>query len=195
MKLDITWDTKALADLEKVPAAVGRALRKAGATALRDMRGTASKRIRARKALKAGTVSKAIQLQSPKGNLLEGQWVFRMTGLVVPLIAYPHRLRTQRVTGADGKVRKRKVLEVEVNKGVRSLVPGAFVATMKSGHEGIFKRLGKERLPIKELLGSRPVDALLHQGEAQAVADRGGKSFADTFARLLPLELAKDKGK
>jgi hypothetical protein len=33
---------------------------------------------------------------------------------------------------------------------------------MKSGHVGIFKRSGKARLPIEELRGSRPVDALLH---------------------------------
>jgi hypothetical protein len=35
------------------------------------------------------------------------------------------------------------------------------------------------------------VDALLHKGEAQGVADRGGASFAATFARVFPLELHK----
>jgi hypothetical protein len=58
-------------------------------------------------------------------------------------------------------------------------------------HVGIFRRGGKARLPIEELRGSRPVDALLHQGEAQGVADRGGESFAVTFKRVLPLEVGK----
>jgi len=35
------------------------------------------------------------------------------------------------------------------------------------------------------------VDALLHQGEADAVAARGGQSFGDTFARVLPMEIGK----
>jgi hypothetical protein len=43
----------------------------------------------------------------------------------------------------------------------------------------------------KELRGSRPVDALLHKGEAQGVADRGAKTLADTFKRLVRLELSK----
>jgi hypothetical protein len=33
------------------------------------------------------------------------------------------------------------------------LIPGSFVARMKSGHVGVFKRLGKARLPIAELFG------------------------------------------
>jgi hypothetical protein len=49
------------------------------------------------------------------------------------------------------------------------------------------------RLPIDELLGSRPVDALLHEGEADAVATRGSRSFANTFERVLPLEIGRGK--
>jgi len=71
------------------------------------------------------------------------------------------------------------------------LAQGAFLATMKSGHVGIFRRRGAARLPIQELLGSRPVDALLHEGEADGVAERGGRSFGETFTRVLPMELGK----
>lgn len=34
----------------------------------------------------------------------------------------------------------------------RRRYPGAFLATMKSGHEGIFQRRGKTRLPIEEVM-------------------------------------------
>lgn len=38
-------------------------------------------------------------------------------------------------------------------KGGAQKYPGAFVATMRSGHTGVFRRRGKPRLPIAELHG------------------------------------------
>lgn len=156
-----------------------RALRKAGATALRDMRSEANKRIRSRKRIAPKYVSRAISVHKSGGTDIDAlEWALKVSGDPVPLIAYPHRQTARGTT-------------VEVNRGKRTLLPHAFVATMASGHEGVFERRGPERLPIDELLGSRPVDALLHQGEAQGVAARGAKSLADTYERLLPLEIAK----
>lgn len=37
--------------------------------------------------------------------------------------------------------------------GGRITVADAFIATMASGHEGVFRRAGKSRLPIQELMG------------------------------------------
>ena len=54
-----------------------------------------------------------------------------------------------------------------------------------------WSRSGCPYEPIHELLGSRPVDALLHRGEAQAVAKRGGESLAATFQRVLPAEIGR----
>lgn len=208
MKLSVKLDAKGIAAFTSgsVGRALAAALRKAGSTALRDMRSEASKRIRARKALKAGIIAKALTVQRPSGGaaaLLAGEWALRVTGKPVPLIAYPHRL-TRGADGAESRPRMgfgrigearigtvQQTLSVEVNRGKWTMLPGAFLARMKSGHEGIFRRVGKARLPIHELFGSRPVDALLHAGEAEAVQDRGQKSFASTFERLLPLELAK----
>ena len=156
-----------------------RALRKAGATALRDMRSDARKRISARKRIGAKYISRAITLRRASGTDIAGMsWAVNVSGEPVPLVAYPYRQTKQGVS-------------VEVNRGKRMLLKGAFVATLKSGHVGIFRRKGKTRLPIEELRGSRPVDALLHQGEAQGVADRGGQSFAATFKRVLPLEMGR----
>lgn len=181
VRVDVQWDKTGIAALETGPLkrAVVRALKKAGATALRDMRSEASKRIRARKRIKVSYISRALTLARPKGSDIAGMsWAVNVSGEPMPLVAYPHR---------QGK----KGVTVEVNRGKRTLVKGAFVATMKSGHVGVFRRTSKARLPIRELLGSRPVDALLHKGEAQGVADRGGASFAATFTRVLPLEIAK----
>lgn len=181
--IEAKWDRSGMAGLESGPlrAALKRALRKAGATALRDMRSEAVKRIRARKAIRPAYIRRAMTLRrgvGGGGDVANMEWSLDLDGKPVPLVAYPHR------QGAQG-------VSVEVNRGKRTLVKGSFLATMKSGHKGVFQRRGTARLPIRELLGSRPVDALLHEGEAHAVADRGGKSFGETFTRLLPLEIGK----
>lgn len=42
----------------------------------------------------------------------------------------------------------------------RPLLKGAFIAGMKSGHVGVFHRLGPKRLPIHELYGANPAHAI-----------------------------------
>jgi hypothetical protein len=181
LTVDVKWDQSGIAGLKPGPfrRSVVKALRKAGSTALRDMRSEASKRIRQRKRIKPSYISRALSLSRSKGSdIASMSWALQVSGEPVPLVAYPHR-------------QTHKGVSVEVNRGKRTLLKGAFVASMKSGHEGVFRRRGKARLPIDELRGSRPVDALLHEGEAQAVGERGGKSFAATFVRVLPLEVGK----
>ncbi len=203
VRITAKWDRSQLAWLEggKLTGAVKRALRKAGATALRDMRSEASKRIRARKRISPKYISRALTLSRPRGaDIATMEWALNVSGKPVPLIAYPHRVKRGTKAGRRGRggmgPRTPKLaggVIVEVNTGRPTLIRGAFVATMDNGHKGIFRRLGKARLPIKELLGSRPVDALLHAGEADAVATRGGRSFGETFERVLPIEIGKGK--
>lgn len=181
MSIRIDFDERQLRALRKVTPAVRRALRRAGQTALRDMKAEASKRIRARKRLKVSAVNKALVMATPTLKPEEGSWALRVRGNPVPLSAYPHRVT-------------RKGVSVEVNRGKRTLLRSAFVATMSSGHKGVFQRRGMQRLPIYERLGSRPVDALLHRGEAQAVGERGARSLVNTFSRLLDIELQPGNG-
>lgn len=180
--LIVQWDRREIAHLTALPAAVARAVRKAGATALRDVRSEASKRIRAHKRIKVAYITRAFRLRRNTASRIDDMsWALDVSGKAVPLVAYPHR-------------QTKKGVSVEVNRGKRTLVKGAFIATLRSGHEGVFRRRTKARLPIFELLGSRPVDALLHKGEAEAVAMRGQQSFNTTFSRLLPIEIDKTKG-
>jgi hypothetical protein len=179
--IDGVWTRSDIVALSKGPfrAALLRALRKAGSTALRDMRSEASKRIRQRKRIRIPYIARALSIARTGGSEVTSMaWALNVAGEPVPLVAYPHRQGKRGVT-------------VEVNRGKRTLVKSAFVATMRSGHKGVFRRSGTARLPIEELRGSRPVDALLHRGESDAVAERGGESFGRTFTRLLPLEIGK----
>ena len=49
-----------------------------------------------------------------------------------------------------GARQTKKGVTVRIGKE-RKLIPSAFIATMKSGHKGVFRRLTKKSLPIKEL--------------------------------------------
>ena len=87
----------------------------------------------------------------------------------------------------------RRGVSVTINKGKRVLVKGAFASIMRSGHEGIFRRKGKARLPIHELFSSRVVDPFKDSGMIDATFSRTSIVFAKSYARLLPLELARLK--
>lgn len=116
VSVTIQWDKRGIAGPEtgKLKSAVGRALRKAGVTALRDMRSEASKRIRARKQIKSKYITRALTLERPRGSdIASMSWALNVSGQPVPLIAYPHR-------------QTRRGVSVEVNTGKQTLVQGAF---------------------------------------------------------------------
>ncbi len=54
------------------------------------------------------------------------------------------------------------VLTASVKRSGGKPIPGAFVTTMKSGHTGVFERVGKQRLPIRELYGP-PAPVMLNE--------------------------------
>lgn len=175
------------AEFSKVLALVGglhngpvvRALRKAGGTALRDMRSETHKRVRARKRIRVAAIRQALKLNRASGTRIEDlEWSVVVTGKPIRLVDYPHR-------------QNKKGVSVAVNKGKRSVVKGAFIATMKSGHKGVFVRRGNRRLPIDERFGSRVIDAVSHKGETDAILRRGRLSFDATFLRVLPMEMSK----
>jgi len=123
-----------------------------------------------------------MRITKPSGSTIPAlEARIALDGAPVALSAYPHR-------------QTKKGVSVAVNRAKRSVVKGGFVATMRSGHKGIFRRRGAGRLPISELYGSRPVDALLHPGEARGVVRRGLESYQRTLKRLLLAEISKDKG-
>lgn len=65
----------------------------------------------------------------------------------------------------------------------RNRHPRAFIATMGSGHRGVFVRSGKTRLPIRELFGPS-LGAVFKTFEADARA-RASETFAKNFAHEL----------
>jgi len=165
----------------RLQKALVRALRKAGQTALRDMRAEASKIVRAERPLKRKVIRDALRMVKSKGaNLDDLSWSLLVSGKTAHLSDYPHR-------------QTRKGVSVQVETGKRILFKSAFIATMHSGHQGVFLRRGAKRLPIYERAAPRSLDVLKHEDKARAVLIRGQRTLMAGVERLLPLELAKEK--
>jgi hypothetical protein len=180
--LNLEWDQSQIAVFRaaKLERGLTRAVSRAGSDAIRAMRVASSRQVRARKRFKVSRVNRAMTLRVPdKGASLEALvWRMPISGEPVPLVEYPYR-------------QVRKGVSVAVNKGKRVLVKGAFVATMRSGHTGIFRRDGKARLPIHELFSTNIAHVFGDTGMVPAVQRRASEVFSATLNRLLPLELAK----
>jgi hypothetical protein len=68
---------------------------------------------------------------------------------------------------------------VGVTVRMRGSYKHAFIAGMKSGHEGVFRRVGEERLPIRELFGPNPAHDVTNNPE----------DYLDTMAELIEEQL------
>ena len=87
----------------------------------------------------------------------------------IPLIEFP---TTQTATGVSTRA-----------WGKQQIIAHAFIATMKSGHRGAFRRETKSRLPIKELWGPT-IYGTFKTKEVQAV-------ISDTMKARLQTSLAR----
>jgi hypothetical protein len=114
--------------------------------------------------IKQGDVRKAILVRPAVSNSLVAQMSASLEarGARLPLIAF-------RARAGRGGVRARL-------PGGAGLYPHAFIATMPSGHVGVFQRKGLPRLPIVQLHGpsipkvfERHIPAGLARGQEQLV--------------------------
>jgi len=169
MRLTATVDIRDLTGVLDGPGKMAlRAARLAGSSALRAMRAEASRLIRERKAIKLSAVRDALDTIFPPAG---GELVWTLRAQPKPMRVYDFAARQTKAG-----------VSAEINRGKRVLIRSAFIATMKSGHTGVFYRLGKARLPIDEAYTSRVSDVL---GDvAPAVAKRGDEVFRSSFARL-----------
>lgn len=115
-----------------VAKATTAALNKVGAQAFTE----ASKQIREDYAVSASGLKKSFEFRKAKGTA----WLveLRAKGKGTPLIYFQARQTKPGVTAI-----------VKRSSG-RKLYPHRFIATMRTGHKGVYMRKGKARLPIKE---------------------------------------------
>lgn len=177
----VEWDRTEIERLRNMgfERAVVRTAKKAGRDSIRALKSAAVRSIRFRKRIKLRKVNSSLPTSSTGGNVLEAlEWRMDVSNEPIPLVDFPHRQTAQGVS-------------VAINANSRKLIKSAFVATMKSGHEGVFRRRGAARLPIDELFSTKVLDLFSDDGMIPAIADRARIAWQTTWDRVLPLELAK----
>lgn len=172
--LQFTLDTSKVDDFldlapKKTSLAVLRAVKRGGMAAHTAAARVVSRDIR----LKVGTVKKAISLTPPNARTLTATLAAGLKR--IPLIKL----------GAKGPIpSKGKGRGVSYRSKLGSgRLTFAFIATMESGHTGVFKRKGRTRLHIQELFGAsigRVFD--IHRKQ---IAGKGADVAGKELSRLL----------
>jgi hypothetical protein len=156
-----------------------RALIRAGSSAILAARAEAVRQVRERREIKASAIRNVISIRYPLASEEEPKWVMTISSRAMPIGAYPHRQVSAGVSA-------------EIKAGSRTVIRGAFVAAMKSGHRGVFMRSGRfgrrgnpklER--IRELYTTRVVDVFRDPGFVEAVGVRATEVFQQTLDRNL----------
>lgn len=75
--------------------------------------------------------------------------------------------------------------------GGRGAIPGAFIATMKSGHTSVFKRLTKKRSPLIRLYGPSIPKVFIDSAITRAMESKAADQWGKTFAHELNYEIGK----
>ena len=104
-------------------------------------------------------------------------------GIATQRASFARQIATLSVTGrrlplsAFGARQTRRGVTYRLPKG-RGTVEHAFLATMRSGHGGVFLRKGKPRLPIRELFGPSLPGAFVRAGIRDAMVAKANAELA-----------------
>lgn len=145
----------ALAQRELKDVAIVRALNRT----VENVRAEAVRKIRDTYVLNASTVRDQMYITRAWTGRLEAS--ITASGKPIPLISFNATWRQKWPGGARFSVRR----------GARKSLPDTFIATMRSGHVGVFERTGRKRLPIEEkfsigvpgMFGAKQVQDTLEQ--------------------------------
>jgi hypothetical protein len=198
-KKDVDKAIKSLDDLAglRLPAAVNKALNQTAKQAKKAALQAAGKTY----TLPSGRLSKAVGLRlARRGSPVA---IISATGRAPGLQHYKAKeIRTAGGSLASFGVSKqgglygrrirrgRRGVTVEVFKGMRKPVKGGFLATMPSGGVGVFRRVGKGRLPIRRLYGPS-VPGMFRARLKDTVAAVARKRFVRNLQREIRNELYK----
>lgn len=152
---------------------------------VRSVAVAASKSIREELTLPARDVRRALTVRGTRGRLLEAR--ITISGRAVGLVRYRAR-----------QVRRGVSVQVK-RRGGRKVVRGAFIARMRSGHEGVFRRQvegGKRvpRLPIKELFSTSPAEVIGDRGIEASLSRLAQQRFAKELTHEIAFRM-RGKGK
>lgn len=152
VKIDGLKEAMAMFDPKKVERAAASALKKVAQQA----RTEASSTIRERFNIKKADVDKKIEVKQVNRNSLTATLLITGRGISLTYFGAKERRGPKVISRKGIKILKRQPkgtqgVQVTIMKdGKVTTLPHAFIATMKSGHIGVFIRKGKGRTPIIE---------------------------------------------
>lgn len=181
------WDTAALrAMAERLSARnFSRAMSVAVNASAKTLRGKARSRVAKRMGIPGKAVDKSFKVEpfaEPSSLLADVVG----TGRAIPLINFAAKMKGEGTTAKAW--------------GEGKLYPSTFVATMKSGHTGVFKRVGDRRseegneLGIKELWGPGVAQEMSREEVLGAIAGEGSDLLQRNVQRQLQRYLFKQGG-
>lgn len=157
--VEIKFDSKKLRQIQSMLSSYPRALPKVMSRAINRTASSArtqtARKISEIVRLKVSTIRKRVSLEKASYT----RWIATLgiSGYRIPLINFGAK---QTRTGVSYTIDK---------KSGRKKLAHAFVATMSSGHKGVFKRKGEDRLPIVELYG--PSLGVIFEGASGLAAE------------------------
>lgn len=160
----------------QLPGAVQRAVVRALNRAIATVRTDTTRRLAQEMGITRGTVRERLRITKATGQRLEA--ILTVTGKRIPILDFAARQTREGVTYRKGGAS-------------RGLIPSGFIATMKSGHRGVFKRRSRSRLPIVERFGASLPYVAIRQKILQASRDVGDAAFKKNLAHELVRELEK----
>lgn len=160
--------------LDAFPRETGKAILRALKRGTAAASTHANRVVSADMGLKVGDVRKRIRVVEPNGSTLEGQ--LRASFRRVPLIDFG-------ATGPDPSRGRGGGVRYRIGTGGRGRSPHAFIATMPTGHRGIFERKTTKRLAIRELFGPS-IGRVLSERQRE-ILSRGSDAFLQELDRLL----------
>ncbi len=184
IEIQVTYDVRELsvwlsrANMPALQRAVGSALNRT----IAQVKTQASRSVRNEIKLKTKDINNrlvVIRANSAKGALTQMQASLRVSGKPVPLISY-------------GAKQPRQGVVVQI-KNNRTVLKHAFIARMRSGHQGVFIRKGNKRLPIQELYSTRVSDVFNNTGFMPNLASFAQEKFIQSFAHNLDYFFRKQR--
>lgn len=130
--------------LERIPGAAPKAMARAINRATESARTEAARKVRALYYITQKDVTSTIKIYKASPSDLSAMVLSR--GNLIALTKF-------RVTPKKPQPKRRREIIVRVKRGGGGVVKKAFVARMKSGHIGVFKRAGERRYPIDQMYG------------------------------------------
>ncbi|RXZ84587.1 hypothetical protein EBB07_00795 [Paenibacillaceae bacterium] len=149
---------------KNIPKAFSSALNRVG----QGIKTEASRTIRKTYDIKHKDISKYGNIKVKKANAAKMELLMTSKGTNIPLIRF-------KTSPTKQPARPPRVLKASVKRSGGKPIPGAFIASMGSGHIGVFKRAGRSRMPIQELYGPAVPIMMGEPGVAEHINNEANK--------------------